>query len=107
MYKAIGNILKNSILYNKKYGEVIIDFYIKDNFIYISFKDTGIGIPPEYQEKVFEKFYRVSQENQYEVQGVGVGLYISEKIINMHKGEIILESSINKGSNFIIKLNNL
>lgn len=107
MYKAIGNILKNSILYNKKYGEVIIDFYVKDNFIYISFKDTGIGIPHEYHEKVFEKFYRVNQENQYEVQGVGVGLYISEKIINMHKGEIILESSINKGSNFIIKLNNL
>jgi signal transduction histidine kinase len=56
---------------------------------------------------VFEKFYRLNQENQYEVQGVGVGLYISEKVINMHKGEIILESSLNIGSNFIIKLKDI
>ena len=107
MYKAIGNILKNSILYNKKNGEVIIDFYKKDNSIFISIKDTGIGISSEYYQKVFEKFYRLNQENQYEIQGVGVGLYISQKVINMHKGEIILESSLNEGTNFIIKLNNI
>jgi len=107
MYKAIGNIIKNSILYNKKNGEVEINFYKRDNCIFISIKDTGIGISPEYFQKVFEKFYRLNQENQYEAQGVGVGLYISEKVINMHEGEIILESSLNIGSNFNIKLNDL
>jgi signal transduction histidine kinase len=75
--------------------------------IFISIKDTGIGISTQYYQKVFEKFYRLNQENQYEVQGVGVGLYISEKVINMHKGEIILESSLNIGSNFIIKLKDI
>jgi two-component system, sensor histidine kinase ChiS len=107
MYKAIGNIIKNSILYNKKNGEVEFNFYKKDNSIFISIKDTGIGISTEYYQKVFEKFYRLNQENQYEVQGVGVGLYISEKVISMHKGEIILESSLNMGSNFIIKLKDI
>jgi two-component system, sensor histidine kinase ChiS len=107
MYKAIGNIIKNSILYNKKNGEVEFNFYKKDNSIFISIKDTGIGISTEYYQKVFEKFYRLNQENQYEVQGVGVGLYISEKVISMHKGEIILESSLNIGSNFIIKLKDI
>ncbi|HMX35495.1 MAG TPA: ATP-binding protein, partial [Leptospiraceae bacterium] len=72
--------------------------------IQIQITDTGIGIAKEHQEKVFEKFFRVDSSLTYEVSGVGVGLFIARKIIELHNGKIVLESEIEKGTTVLIQI---
>jgi two-component system phosphate regulon sensor histidine kinase PhoR len=68
------------------------------------FKDNGIGIHPEFHKKVFEKYFRVPTHNLHQVKGFGLGLSYIKKIIEIHQGEITLESELGKGTTFIIKL---
>ena len=68
----------------------------------LSISDTGIGIKRDYYSKIFDKFYRINPD--YEYEGVGIGLYISEKIIQFHNGSIDLVSSPEKGSEFNINI---
>ena len=100
--KAISNIIKNSIIYNKKEGFVSVNANKKDHKTYINIIDSGVGIKENELPKIFNKFYRIDSDQIYETQGVGVGLYIAEKIINLHGGEIQVQSKINVGSTFTI-----
>jgi hypothetical protein len=100
--KALSNIIKNSIIYNKINGKVIIKISNKKDILTISISDTGIGIKKDYYSKIFEKFYRINPD--YEYEGVGIGLYISEKIIQFHNGSIDLVSSPEKGTEFNINI---
>jgi two-component system, sensor histidine kinase ChiS len=100
--KALSNIIKNSIIYNKINGKVIIKVSNKKDILTISISDTGIGIKRDYYSKIFEKFYRINPD--YEYEGVGIGLYISEKIIQFHNGSIDLVSSPEKGTEFNINI---
>jgi two-component system sensor histidine kinase ChiS len=100
--KALSNIIKNSIIYNKVNGKVIINKINKKGYITLSISDTGIGIKRDYYSKIFDKFYRINPD--YEYEGVGIGLYISEKIIQFHNGSIDLVSSPEKGSEFNINI---
>ncbi len=100
--KAFSKIINNAIIYNKNKGKIIITSTKKDNHCKILISDTGIGIEKEYFSKIFEKFYRINSD--YEYEGVGIGLYISEKIVHSHNGKIELESKKGKGSQFVISL---
>jgi two-component system, sensor histidine kinase ChiS len=100
--KALSNIIKNAIIYNTNRGKINITFIEKENHYIITISDTGIGIQKEYFSKVFEKFYRINSD--YEFEGVGIGLYISEKIVQFHNGRIEIESTPKKGSQFKISL---
>ena len=66
--------------------------------------DTGIGIAPEDQEKVFDRFYRVDKARSREMGGNGLGLAIAQEIVNLHKGHIRIESALGKGTTFIVEL---
>ena len=70
----------------------------------IRVSDTGVGIDTESQGRVFEKFTRVENELSNDVNGSGVGLYLTNEIVNLHNGHIELESELNKGSTFTISL---
>lgn len=102
--KAFSAILKNAIVYNKQGGKIYINVRkqklktINRTFhsLQIKVTDTGIGIVKELQEKVFEKFFRVDSTLTYEVSGVGVGLYIAKKIVELHGGSLALESEFDK-----------
>jgi len=103
---AIFNLMDNAVKYKKPDGP--LDIYIRtwndDDFLYLSVKDTGIGIKKDDVKKVFEKFYRVHTGNLHNVKGFGLGLAYVKKIIDVHKGEIFVESEYGKGTKFTIKL---
>jgi len=88
---AISNLLDNAI----KYGGNIIKLACKNNNkeIEISVSDNGLGIDKNQQEKIFDKFYRVPKGNTHDVKGFGIGLYYTKKIIEKHKGTILLTST--------------
>ncbi len=99
------NILSNAIKYRKADVPVEIAIKAEDRKGYweFSFADNGIGIDPIYKEKVFEIFQRLHRKNEYE--GTGIGLAQCKKIIDLHKGEIWLDSQVQKGSTFYFTIN--
>mgnify|MGYP003516489743 CR=1 FL=1 len=103
---VINNLIDNAVKYRKQ--DKPLDIYLRtwnDNeFLYLSIKDTGIGIKKENLKKVFEKFYRVHTGNRHDVKGFGLGLAYVKKIINLHNGEIHVDSEYGVGTKFIIKL---
>lgn len=103
---AIGNILDNTIRYNVKDGEVAVRVKLLSDkpFIQISIRDTGIGIPPEDIKNIFQKFFRGSNAVKFETQGSGLGLYITQSIIQAHGGSIRVDSEVNKGTVFTLEI---
>jgi two-component system phosphate regulon sensor histidine kinase PhoR len=103
---AIFNLLDNAVKYRKP--DQPLDVYLKtwndEEHLYLSIKDTGQGIKKENLKKVFEKFYRVHTGNVHDVKGFGLGLAYVKKIVDLHSGEIKIESEYGKGTKFTIKL---
>ncbi|MGQ9570976.1 MAG: sensor histidine kinase [Thermodesulfovibrionales bacterium] len=94
------NILVNSAQSIEKKGEILVKTWHKDEDIYISISDTGCGIPREYIKRIFEPFFTTKEVGK----GTGLGLSIAYDIVKKHKGEIIVQSEIGKGTTFIIKI---
>jgi signal transduction histidine kinase len=102
--QAFMNLLDNAVKYSATAKEIHIRLREKDGFITISVRDHGIGIPPEEQRKIFEKFYRVSTGLVHDVKGSGLGLSLVKHIVEAHKGKITVESEPGRGSTFTIHL---
>jgi signal transduction histidine kinase len=100
---AIKNIVDNACKYSENNVEVNFDF--DEKFIYLIIKDSGIGISEDEKQKIFTPFFRA--QNTKSVKGRGIGLSIVKKIIELHDGDIIVNSKLNQGSEFIVKLPNL
>lgn len=101
---VVYNLLDNALKYSKGKPEIEINIETKDNEIQLSVKDNGIGIPAQYKEKVFDKFFRVPHGDKHNVKGYGLGLSYVAHIIAEHKGSVNMESEEGKGTIFIIKL---
>ena len=106
--QVIVNLISNAIRYTNcncdKEGKIIIRLFKVDEFIKISVKDDGIGVPKESLDYIFERFYRVDKSRCRNTGGTGIGLTISKSIIDLHNGSIEVKSEINEGSEFIITL---
>ena len=97
--QALNNLISNSIKFTPANGKVSIKAKVVENNVEISVSDNGIGIEKDLQDKIFSKFYQIkTPDRQEETMGSGLGLYIVKKIIDAHKGSIVLESEINKGT---------
>ncbi|HBE79535.1 MAG TPA: hypothetical protein DDW65_17420, partial [Firmicutes bacterium] len=96
---VFSNIVSNAIRYTPEGGCIVIDADVKDAWILVSVKDTGIGIPKEYQTKIFDKFVQIKNNDQY-TSGAGLGLAIVRDIIKAHGGKIWVESQLGEGSTF-------
>ena len=101
--QVIINFLTNAIKYSPGTDEIHINLDNRGDQIYLGVRDFGIGIEPEQQKSVFDKFYRV-EETAIHFQGLGIGLYISSEIIKRHGGEVGVKSKLKEGSEFYFVL---
>lgn len=99
---AMNNLLENAIKYSQ--AQIKIDLYAKGKFVFLSIADEGEGIADDEKNKVFNKFYRVGNEETRRTKGTGLGLYLTRKIVKTHKGKITLKDNKPKGSIFEITL---
>jgi signal transduction histidine kinase len=101
---AVKNLLTNAIKYNRPDGSVTVAADETGEDIVIRVADTGIGIRPEDQEKVFDKFFRSSASEVLERSGHGLGLYLAREIVALHHGSLVVKSQPGVGSEFSINL---
>lgn len=100
--QVFDNLISNAMKYAPS-CPVEITQTADEDYAYISVTDQGIGIPPEYIDRIFERFFRVPSDNM-SVRGTGLGLFISRRIIEAHHGEITVQSVLGEGTTFNIKL---
>ncbi|MBR6599279.1 MAG: PAS domain-containing sensor histidine kinase, partial [Oscillospiraceae bacterium] len=96
------NLCDNAVKYNKPDGTVTIEIKDTEDSCILSVADTGIGIPSEHHNRVFERFYRVDKSHSKEVGGTGLGLSIVKHSARIHNADIKLESIENKGTTITI-----
>ncbi|RZM11568.1 MAG: ATP-binding protein, partial [Pedobacter sp.] len=101
---VISNLLNNAVKYSPNGVHIEIRCEHKNGFAQVSIKDQGIGIPPEDQPNLFERYYRVQNQNTKHISGFGIGLYLSSEIVKAHQGKIWVESSVGDGSTFYFTL---
>ena len=103
---VIFNLMDNAVKYRKM--DKPLDIYLRtwndDEHLYLSIRDTGLGIKKENLKKIFDKFYRVHTGNVHDAKGFGLGLAYVHKVVDLHDGEIKVESEYGNGTTFTIKL---
>jgi len=98
------NLISNGIKYTPAGGQVTVTLEEKDGWAMGTVEDTGIGIAPEDQTRIFEEFYRTSQAKEFEHRGTGLGLPLVKRIVEGHGGTIEVESALGQGSRFSFRL---
>jgi len=100
----ITNLIGNAVKYTPQGGQVDVTLEVQERCVQIAVADTGIGIAPEDQAHVFEKFYRAVSDEVQTTTGTGLGLAIAREVARLHGGDIHLESEPAKGSRFLVEL---
>ena len=104
LIELIDNLCQNAIRYNVPCGRVEVEIGKKGNKALLTVTDTGIGIPPEEQSRIFERFYRVDKSRSRETGGTGLGLAIVKHIVEIHDGQINLTSEVGRGTTIEVVL---
>jgi two-component system sensor histidine kinase VicK len=102
--QVLSNFLSNAIKYSSKDTIITVQCKTVNDNIRVAVRDEGIGIKPKDQEKLFQRFYRVENEQAKNVSGFGIGLYLAQEIIQRHKGKIWVVSEEDRGSTFYFSL---
>ncbi len=102
--EVISNLISNAIKYTPEGGQVTVSAKLEDEYVRVSVADTGYGIPKEDIDRIFERFYRVKDDNTRSISGTGLGLAIVKSIVEAHNGTISVESEVGKGSTFHVLL---
>ena len=104
---VVNNLLDNAIKYCDKQPSIRVKTYSVDDHVLLEVMDNGIGMKKEHIPRIFDKLYRIPTGNVHNVKGFGLGLSYVKSVIEMHEGEIKVESHFGEGSTFIIKLKKL
>ena len=99
----LSNLLENANKYSPKNKPIQLELVKKEKTILLTVTDEGCGIAEEEREAVFEKFYRIGSEQTRKTQGTGLGLYICQKIVKDHGGNIFIKDNQPSGSKFIVQ----
>ena len=100
LYQILYNLTDNAIKYSPDGGRINVSLREEEDSLIWRVRDNGVGIPPEDQEHIFERFYRVDKARSRETGGTGLGLSIVKQLVTMHGGEITVRSEPGKGSEF-------
>ncbi len=103
LHEILYNLCDNAIKYNRKDGSVSVEIKDIGDVAVVTVSDTGIGIPTEHQNRIFERFYRVDKSHSKEIGGTGLGLSIVKHAAKLHNAEIELHSIVNKGTDISIR----
>lgn len=101
---AVTNLVENAIKYNHEGGWVHVSLNADHKYVYIEIADSGIGIPEEETEHIFERFYRVDKSHSREIGGTGLGLSIARNVVVMHRGAIKVFSQLGEGTTFSVRI---
>ena len=101
---ALNNLIENAIKYNYDGGWVHVTLNADHKFFYVRIQDSGVGIPEELQDKIFERFYRVDKARSRETGGTGLGLALTRRAILLHRGSIKVYSKEKEGTTFTIRI---
>ena len=104
--EILYNLCDNAIRYNNVNGKVQVETYNRDGVVTLVIRDTGIGIPKEHQERIFERFYRVDKSRSKSTGGTGLGLAIVKHIIARHDAVMELYSEVGEGTTITIQFDN-
>lgn len=104
MTQLVLNLLDNAVKYNRSGGSVTVSVRQTKEMTVLTVADTGIGIPPEATERVFERFYRVDKSRSRKIGGTGLGLSIVKHIVGLYHGQIKLESTVGEGTSIEVSL---
>ena len=102
--RCVLNLLSNSIKFTPNGGSIYVNIKANTNEVIIEIKDTGIGIPKDQIENIFDRFHQVNSSFCRHTEGSGLGLYIVKNLIQLHNGKIIVDSTYGKGTTFTIYL---
>ena len=103
IHQTLINVIDNSIKYNRPNGSVLVRMQTDSQCAVIRISDTGVGIPDDCLEHIFDRFFRVDKARSRDVDGTGLGLAIVKWIVESHHGTIEVESQLGKGTMFTIK----
>ncbi|MFN6380227.1 MAG: sensor histidine kinase [Flavobacteriales bacterium] len=101
---VFNNLIENAIKYSKKEKKIEVTLLEEQGVLVLKVKDNGIGISTDERQRIFEKFYRVGNEDTRKTKGTGLGLYIVKNIVKLHGGSVEVKSELNEGSTFTVKL---
>ena len=101
---ALSNLVENAIKYNKEHGFVKVTLDADHQYFTVQVEDSGVGIPEEELEHIFERFYRVDKSRSREIGGTGLGLAITKSAVRMHRGSIKVSSLEGEGTDFTVKI---
>lgn len=102
--QVLTNLLTNAIRFGRRSEEIIVESTVEGDTVICSVRDFGEGIDEDQQEKIFDRFYRVSGNNMHTFPGLGLGLYIAKEIISRHGGKIRVESIKGRGTTFYFEV---
>lgn len=102
LYSIVYNLCDNAIKYNHENGNVFVNVKNDSGKVVLSVQDTGIGIAPEHQERIFERFYRVDKSHSKAVGGTGLGLSIVKHAVKIHNAKIEVKSLVGEGTTVIV-----
>jgi signal transduction histidine kinase len=106
LFSAIYNLIENAIKYSDSEKDIRIKLYEKKGQIYLEIIDQGVGIPKSEKGKIFDKFYRIGNEETRKYKGTGLGLYIVKKVVEAHGAQISVKDNLPVGTIFVLIFNN-
>jgi signal transduction histidine kinase len=103
MKLALNNLVENALKYSPQGSPIHVSLQTDNGTAELSVRDEGPGIPDAEKERIFERFYRLGQEKTRQAKGTGLGLYLTRKIVEDHRGKIFVQDNHPAGSNFVIR----
>src|SRR5699024_10479287 len=104
LYNVLENLFMNAINYNECICSIVVTVVEHDKSIEVRFEDTGIGLDESIKERVFDRFFREDSSRNRKIEGTGLGLAIVSRIIELHDGDIQIESVYGKGTTISVYL---